>query len=136
MYLCNIVNRTGIIPHVIKYGVTESIPPYEKEKEILWLELKSVIAYIVDKTFEFDTYLDHFETIDLSEEASRIMYAENFAELSSFIQKKIEKESLQEKTLQKVPKRKWKINRFSLYSLIGLVIPAIIYIILDRKSVV
>src|SRR5690625_5362492 len=57
------------------------------------------------------------------------MYAENFAELSSFIQKKIEKESLQEKTLQKVPKRKWKINRFSLYSLIGLVIPAIIYII-------
>ncbi|HLS34973.1 MAG TPA: type VII secretion protein EssB [Bacillota bacterium] len=126
---CNILYGTGLIPHVIHYGVTESIPPYEKEKEILWLELKSVIAYIVDKTFEFDTYLDHFETIDLSEEASRIMYAENFAELSSFIQKKIEKESLQEKTLQKVPKRKWKINRFSLYSLIGLVIPAIIYII-------
>src|SRR5690625_7428859 len=57
------------------------------------------------------------------------MYAENFAELSSFIQKKIEKESLQEKTLQKVPKRKLKINRFSIYSLIGLFIPVIIYII-------
>lgn len=54
----NIVFDKGLTPYFLHYGVKESIPPYERDEERVWQELKAAAALAVDGAFAFEDYLD------------------------------------------------------------------------------
>ncbi len=123
----NILYDKGLIPHFLHYGVMESIPPYEKDEERTWEELKATIASLIDPKHSFESYLHHSSTLELSVIAKKIMSVTSYENLESLIEKNINKEEKKAKEYIELPKRKWKIGRYMSLSLLILLIPAIVY---------
>lgn len=123
----NILFDLGLVPHFLHYGVSESLPPYEENKERLWKETKAIIAVIADNKYDFYTYLAHYETLDLSEVSKKIMCAESYEEILSIIDENIKKDEAYEKTVIHIPEKKWKVRRYMLWLFVFLLIPSIAY---------
>ncbi|HLS66112.1 MAG TPA: type VII secretion protein EssB [Pseudogracilibacillus sp.] len=123
----NILFDQGLQPTFLHYGVSESIPPYEKDDETEWLETRALLAYIVDHRHDFRTYMNHYKTIDLKGVAKEIMFAENFSELKEIMSREIKQDVTTEKTIVHLPKKKWTLFRSALSVLIVLFLPALAY---------
>ena len=123
----NIMFDQGLIPHLLHYGVKESIPPYEDDQDRLWLEIRSIIATIADQKYDFTTYLSHYETIELSDIAKQIMAAESFEELTLLVNANLQKDAEYESTVIHIPTKKYTIQRYTTLALIIFLIPTLIY---------
>lgn len=123
----NILFDQGLQPTFLHYGVSESIPPYEKDEETEWLETRALLAYIIDNRHDFRTYMNHYETIELKGVAKEIMFATNYVELKEIIARQIKKDMTKEKTIVHLPKKKWTFIRSALWAFVILLLPALTY---------
>src|SRR5690625_448509 len=123
----NMMFDQGLVPHFLHYGMRESLPPYQEDKARVWLETKAIVATIIDQRYSFETYLAHYETVDLSKTTKAIMEATTFADLYTIIKEQIASDIAYEKTVIHIPERRWKTNRYGLLILLILLIPAIVY---------
>ncbi|MGE8081305.1 type VII secretion protein EssB [Peribacillus loiseleuriae] len=123
----NIVMDASLTPYFLHYGVMESIPPYERDRERLWREIKAVVAASVVSKHPFLQYLKYHETLELSPNEAEIMNAENEEALLAIIQKNMKLLDLQEKNFVRVTKKEWKITRFVSLGLLTFLLPALIY---------
>ncbi|HEY4552631.1 MAG TPA: type VII secretion protein EssB [Bacillaceae bacterium] len=125
----NIVFDQGLKPYFLHYGVKESIPPYEKDAEKLWLETKSAIAAAVDPKFKFAEYFKFHKTLELSGTAKDILGAENAEALSGFISRQIDEIEQEEKQIVHITRKKWNVTRYVSAGLAALLLPALVYAI-------
>ncbi|KDE23780.1 hypothetical protein EF83_10350, partial [Bacillus subtilis] len=123
----NIVFDKGLTPYFLHYGVKESIPPYERDEERVWQELKAAAALAVDGAFAFEDYLKFNETLTFSTEAKAILDAESYDDLLELIQTHIDELEAKAKTYIHIPRKKWNIQRYIGLGLIVLLVPALIY---------
>nr|6Z0F_A Chain A, ESX secretion system protein YukC [Bacillus subtilis subsp. subtilis str. 168]6Z0F_B Chain B, ESX secretion system protein YukC [Bacillus subtilis subsp. subtilis str. 168] len=123
----NIVFDKGLTPYFLHYGVKESIPPYERDEERVWQELKAAAALAVDGAFAFEDYLKFNETLTFSAEAKAILDAESYDDLLELIQTHIDELEAKAKTYIHIPRKKWNIQRYIGLGLIVLLVPALIY---------
>ncbi len=123
----NIVFDKGLTPYFLHYGVKESIPPYERDEERVWQELKAAAALAVDGAFAFEDYLKFNETLTFSAEAKAILDAESYDDLLELIQTHIDELEAKAKTYIHIPRKKWNIQRYFGLGLIVLLVPALIY---------
>nr|WGE08507.1 type VII secretion protein EssB [Bacillus subtilis] len=123
----NIVFDKGLTPYFLHYGVKESIPPYERDEERVWQELKAAAALAVDGAFAFEDYLKFNETLTFSAEAKAILDAESYDDLLELIQTHIDELDTKAKTYIHIPRKKWNIQRYIYLGLIVLLVPALIY---------
>ncbi|MBY8911227.1 type VII secretion protein EssB [Bacillus sp. YC2] len=123
----NIVFDKALTPYFLHYGVKESLPPYEEDGQRVWKELKAAAALAADGAFTFEEYLKYNETLSFSPEAKSILEAETFEELEETIQNTIDRLEARDKTYIKIPKKKWKIQRYAGLALAVLLVPALLY---------
>lgn len=123
----NIVFDKALTPHFLYYGVKESLPPYEEDAQRVWKELKAAAALAADGAHTFEEYLKYNETLSFSPEAKRILEAETFEELEETIQNTIDRLEVRDKTYIKIPKKKWKIQRWAGLALAVVLVPALLY---------
>lgn len=123
----NILVDDGVTPYFLHYGVKESLPPYEKNEEQLFQELKATIAEVVDRKYGFIQYLQLHETIELSLVAVAIMAANNVSELRDVIHENIARLEREEKKLITVTKKKWQGTRYVALGFLVALVPAIIF---------
>ncbi|MBT2575647.1 type VII secretion protein EssB [Bacillus sp. ISL-51] len=123
----NIVFDKALTPHFLYYGVKESLPPYEEDGQRVWKELKAAAALAADGAYTFEEYLKYNETLSFSPEAKSILEAESFEELEETIQNTIDRLEARDKTYIKIPKKKWKIQRYAGLALAVLLVPALLY---------
>ncbi|MBG9443065.1 type VII secretion protein EssB [Cytobacillus firmus] len=123
----NIVADESLSPHLLHYGVSESLPPYETNQEKLWMELKATIAAAVDGNRSFRDYLKLHETIELSPAAASVIKAKDENELSDIIRTNIEMLEKKDKEYAKVPQKKWKATRYSAWGLLIALVPFVAF---------
>ncbi|MBP3039685.1 type VII secretion protein EssB [Bacillaceae bacterium Marseille-Q3522] len=123
----NIVLDESVSPYILYYGVKESLPPYENDKEKLLQELKAAIAVAADGKYKFIQYLKLHETLELSGTAAKIMAAGSTDELREIIGKNIEWLEKKEKEYVHVTKKQWKWTRITALALMVVFLPALIF---------
>ncbi|MFY4773661.1 type VII secretion protein EssB [Metabacillus sp. RGM 3146] len=123
----NILIDQTFTPYFMHYGVKESLPPYERDKDIELKELKATVAQAIDWKHTYSEYLNHSETLPLSQEAKEIMQAENSNSLLKLIQTHLERLAKEDKYLVHIPQKKWKTLLYASLLLLLLLIPALIY---------
>lgn len=123
----NIVFNQGLKPIFLHYGVNESLPPYQKNDEVIWLETKATVANIIDNEYEFSAYLAHHETKEISELTYEIMTAVSYEDLLKIIKNEIDAADEYEQTIIHISKKKWTIYRYLTVGLATLLIPLLIY---------
>lgn len=123
----NIVYDQGLVPRFLHYGVSESLPPYEQDEELLWLETKAIIAVIADEKHDFSTYLSHYTTKEMPAIPKSIMQAESYEEIIDIIEENMKKNDAYEQTVIHIPTKKWKLRRYIIWVLTILLIPSIAY---------
>ncbi|CAM4006534.1 type VII secretion protein EssB [Mesobacillus zeae] len=123
----NIFIDQSMTPYFLHYGVKESLPPYENDRERVWNETKAVVASAVDGKFEFGQYLSFHSTLELSPLAKSIMGAESESSLLELIRENTKLIEEKEKTLVHIPRKKWKLTRYMTIGLFTLFVPAFIY---------
>ncbi|XYJ23816.1 type VII secretion protein EssB/YukC [Bacillus velezensis] len=109
----NIVFDKALTPYFLHYGVKESLPPYEEDRERVLKELKACAALAADGAYTFDEYLKYKETLHFSPEVKSVLEAETIEELEEAIQTAIDSLEERDKTYIKLPKKKWKIQRYA-----------------------
>ncbi|WP_044340227.1 type VII secretion protein EssB [Rossellomorea aquimaris] len=123
----NIVFDQGLTPHFIHYGVKESLPPYEKDADLLLKQTKAMVAAIVDRQYSFDDYIKFSETLKLSPMTKDILEAESIEDVGEVLNRSIKEAKKSDSLLMTVSKKKWKLNRYVLLGVSLLLIPALIY---------
>ncbi|AZB40857.1 type VII secretion protein EssB [Bacillus sp. FJAT-42376] len=123
----NLVLTKGLAPSFLHYGVKESLPPYEKDEERIWHEVRAVIAAAVDEKFTFEQYIKFHDTLQVSTLVKEIFDTKTTEELSALISRKIVLLEEKERSLVHIPEKKWKTFRYVGLGLLILLIPAIIY---------
>lgn len=123
----NLMFDQGYGVHFLHYGVRESIPPYETDEERVWQEAKATVASIVDHTYDFEMYIQHHETISLSEDVKQIMTSENDHELLQFIETKLNELERHNQTMVHLPKKRWKTARILVLITAFLLLPSLAY---------
>nr|WGD72796.1 type VII secretion protein EssB [Bacillus subtilis] len=123
----NIVFDKGLTPYFLHYGVKESIPPYERDEERVWQELKAAAALAVDGAFAFEDYLKFNETLTFSAEAKAILDAESYDDLLELIQTHIDELDTKQKHTYISRERSGTSSDISVLGLIVLLVPALIY---------
>ncbi|MCY7442264.1 MULTISPECIES: type VII secretion protein EssB [Bacillus] len=123
----NIVFDKALTPYFLHYGVKESLPPYEEDRERVLKELKACAALAADGAYTFDEYLKYKETLHFSPEVKSVLEAETIEELEETIQTAIDSLEERDKTYIKLPKKKWKIQRYAGLALAVLLVPALLY---------
>lgn len=125
----NIVFNKGMEPFFLHYGVKESLPPYEKNEERLFNELKATVAAAVDTKYSFFQYLTQHKTLQLSEDTKRIIECDTTTSLLHVLEERIDQIDHHERSLVRMPKKKWNWLRYSTIGLSVLLVPAIAYIV-------
>lgn len=125
----NIVYNTGMTPFFIHYGVMDSLPPFEKNEERVWLETKAVVAAVVDGTRTFEEYVKYHEALDLKTVDASIMSMPDSESLVAYIKEQIEQVEEKEKSTIRLPRKKWKTSKFLSIGLGTLLIPAFLFVI-------
>ncbi|WP_049627273.1 type VII secretion protein EssB [Bacillus sp. JFL15] len=123
----NIVFDKALTPYFLHYGVKESLPPYEEDRERVLKELKACAALAADGAFTFEEYLKYKETLQFTPEVKSVLEAETFEELEETILTVIDSLEARDKTYIKLPKKKWKIQRYAGLALAVLLVPALLY---------
>ncbi|MGG1629336.1 type VII secretion protein EssB [Rossellomorea sp. NRS-1567] len=123
----NIVFDQGLTPHFIHYGVKESLPPYEKDADLLLKETKATVAALVDRQHTFDDYIKFSETLKLAPLTKDILEAESIDGVGEVLNRFIKEAKKSDSLLMTVSKKKWKLNRYVLLGVSLLLIPALIY---------
>ncbi|MBD0407708.1 type VII secretion protein EssB [Bacillus sp. 1021] len=123
----NIVFDKALTPYFLHYGVKESLPPYEEDRERVLKELKACAALAADGAFTFEEYLKYKETLQFSPEVKSVLEAETFEDLEETILTVIDSLEARDKTYIKLPKKKWKIQRYAGLALAVLLVPALLY---------
>jgi type VII secretion protein EssB len=123
----NIMFDQGLTPHFLHYGVQESIPPYENDLERTWQETKATVAACVDETYNFSSYLLHYETIPLSPVTKKIMEAENIEQLLQIMEENLKQLAEYEKTVVHIPKKRWTLSQYMILFLALALIPSVVY---------
>lgn len=121
----NIVFGSGMEPHFLHWGVTDSLPPVERDLGRIWLETRAAAAAAVDSSRPFEDYLKHHETLDLNPRTQAIMRAENTDELLAHIDRVIRSIDLQEQMNVRLPRKKWKLAKIFGITAAILLIPSI-----------
>ncbi|KAB7667782.1 type VII secretion protein EssB [Bacillus sp. B1-b2] len=129
LFICpeNIAVDQGLTSYFLHYGVKESIPPYEENKEEEWLQLKAMTASLVDNQYSFDQYVAYYETLKLSDDAAEIMKSDDYNSLLSILNQAILLEKEERNQLVELPRKKWRWTRYGIWATGILLIPAIIY---------
>ncbi|MGF2617792.1 type VII secretion protein EssB [Rossellomorea aquimaris] len=123
----NIVFDQGLTPYFIHYGVKESLPPYEKEADLLLMETKASAAAIVDRQYTFEEYKNYNATLKLPAITKEILEADSFDRLGEVINQFIKEAKQSDSLLMSVSKKKWKLNRYIMLAVSLLLIPALVY---------
>lgn len=123
----NILIDESLTAYFLHYGVKESIPPYERNKERLWAETKAIIAAAVQPKYKFDQYIQFSKSIELSPVAVKIMEAKDEQELLTIIQDQLQLLEKEGKKYTKIAKTKWNWVRYSLIGLLLVLLPLGIY---------
>ncbi|PLR75552.1 type VII secretion protein EssB [Bacillus sp. V3-13] len=123
----NIVIDESLTPYFLHYGVKESLPPYEKDEERLWQEIKATVAAAVDGKFSFEKYLRFHETLELSPAAAKVMAAQSEEELLDTIRENMRLIERMEKKFVRVTRKKWNITRYAALGMIIVLLPALIF---------
>ncbi|WZX99658.1 type VII secretion protein EssB [Bacillus sp. FSL W7-1360] len=127
----NLLIDDGLHISFIHYGVEESLPPYKKQTdEKLLGELRATLLVILDGAHRFEEYLNYTGTINLSEKAKKFMEQTTAEEYLELVQGWIKKHKSAEKELQRVPIKKWKAQKWSLWSggvVLGLALVYVVY---------
>ncbi|MGA4517613.1 type VII secretion protein EssB [Solibacillus silvestris] len=123
----NILIDESLTAYFLHYGVKESIPPYESNKERLWAETKAIIAAAVLPKYKFDQYIQFSKSIELSPVAVKIMEAKDEQELLTIIQDRLQLLEKEEKKYTKIAKTKWNWVKYSLIGLLVVLLPLGIY---------
>ncbi|MGD6816591.1 type VII secretion protein EssB [Metabacillus sp. 84] len=123
----NLAISKGLAPDFLHYGVRESLPPYEKDDDRVWQEVRAVIAAAVDSKFSFEQYIKFHETLQVSPLVKEIFETKTPEDLSALISRKIEKLEDDERSLVHIPNKKWKTFRYVSLGFLVLLIPALIY---------
>ncbi|MBD1379772.1 type VII secretion protein EssB [Metabacillus arenae] len=133
LHLCvcpeNIVFDQSLTPYFLHYGVKESLPPYEKDADRLWIELKATVAAAIDHKYTFHQYLNFHETLELTPLSKEVLSAETEEELLHLLEEKIVQLEESEKSLIHIPQKKWKLTRYIALGFLICLIPALIYTI-------
>ena len=108
----NIVYNTGMTPFFIHYGVMESLPPFEKNEQRIWMETKATVAAAVDQSHSFEEYVKYHETLELKGTGASIMAMADSQSLLNFINEQLILEMEREKTIIKLPRQKWKASKW------------------------
>ncbi|MFC0273106.1 type VII secretion protein EssB [Metabacillus herbersteinensis] len=123
----NIVFDQSFTPFILHYGVKESIPPYEKDKDRLWAEVKATVAAAIDHKYTFLQYLNLHETLELTALSKEVLHAKSEEELLFFLEEKLTQLEENEKTLVHIPQNKWKLTRYVALGFLICLLPALIY---------
>ncbi|MFC7373525.1 type VII secretion protein EssB [Fictibacillus iocasae] len=123
----NILFDESLTPSFLHYGVKESIPPYEKDSEKLWQQLKAASALAIDGKYTFQEYLKFHETLDLTPQAKEIMEAQNEDSLLAWIEQQIKNLDEKDKSFVTIPQNKWKVTRYVAIGLLAGFLPALLY---------
>lgn len=123
----NIVLDESLSPYFLHYGIKESIPPYERDDERVFHEVRAMVAFVLDGQYSFEKYLKFHETIKLSKLAKSILSSKDYEELLSVIEQEIRRlEEFQANTMT-IPRNKWRVQKFTLLGIILLFIPVLVY---------
>lgn len=125
----NIMFDEGLLPYFLHYGVKESIPPYETDRERTFQEMKATIAACVDEKYGFISYLLHYETLNLSNVINKIMAADDFEQLIAIVEEQLKENEEYERNVVHIPKKKWSITRYSVPGLALVLIVSVVYIV-------
>ncbi|MCD7033988.1 type VII secretion protein EssB [Metabacillus sp. GX 13764] len=123
----NIYIDNSLHPYFLHYGVKESLPPYERDRETEWHELKATCAQAVDFQHSFSQYLHHSNTLKLAPSAKEIMEAEDEASLLKLIRNHLMKLETEEKSLVRITRKRWWTILAAAAALFVLLVPALIY---------
>lgn len=123
----NIIFDTSYSPLFLHYGVKESIAPYELDPELVCLEIKAIVASLIDEQYEFEKYVNYHETIKLSQLAKSIMGAADLHELEEIVKRQIQELEKNENQLVHIPKRNWYIRKYTMIGLIVFFIPTLFF---------
>ncbi|MCM3715931.1 type VII secretion protein EssB [Halalkalibacter oceani] len=123
----NVIIDSSFKPSFLHYGVKESLPPYSKDQEKLFLEMKATIAAAVDDRYSFHEYIHFHQTLKLSDMTRQLFAAKNTEELQEIVRASIHELEQKEQNLIHLPRTKWMIQRYSLWGLVILLLPTICY---------
>ncbi|XQY91811.1 type VII secretion protein EssB [Metabacillus sp. HB246100] len=123
----NIVFDQGLQPYLLHFGVMESLPPYEKNSDQLFQEVKATVATLLDCTYTFERYVRFFQTLKLSSLTKRIHEASSLQDLLIIIEENLERLKKDQANYTVVKKQSWKLTRGIMYGVIICFIPALIY---------
>ncbi|MGR9049159.1 type VII secretion protein EssB [Halobacillus faecis] len=107
----NIWIDSAMTPHFLHYGVNESIPPYDNEKERVIEETKAAVAAAIDLSESYIYYLKFRDTMNVSEDVKEILLANDLDELKGMVTRRIQEVENMENKLVKEPEHKWKQRR-------------------------
>jgi type VII secretion protein EssB len=125
----NLVFNTGMTPFFLYYGVMESLPPFGKDEERVWLETKAAVAAAVNSSHTFEEYVNYHETLELKAVDATIMSMTNPQALLDYINEQLEQLKKRENTYVHLPKKKWKASKFLSIGLGIVLVPALIFTI-------
>ncbi|TSB44903.1 type VII secretion protein EssB [Alkalicoccobacillus porphyridii] len=127
LFICpeNLLFDQSYEPYFIHYGVTESIPPYDIDQELLLHELKATLAFLINPKHSFEEYEAYSETLRLTESAKDIMDAKSIDELLVVSQNSLKELETEGKEQVHIPRKSWLINRYSLIGAVALLVPLI-----------
>ncbi|MED4905416.1 type VII secretion protein EssB [Parageobacillus thermoglucosidasius] len=123
----NLVFDHGLEPFFLHVGIKESLPPYEPDEARLLQEVKATVLALTDGQYQFEEYLKFHETLKYSAIAKEMLQAENLETLLSILERWMDEEEAKEQSSVHIPKRKWNVQRYIFFSIVALLIPAIIY---------
>lgn len=123
----NIVFDAGYTPYLLHYGVKDSLVPSEHDETRLLLELKATICTVIEGKHQFEEYVKFSDTLKLTEEAKQIIKLNTFDELLQYAEQQIRSIETKEKSVVKIPKKNWKIQRYLLIGFIVCFIPLFSY---------
>lgn len=125
----NLLITEGLDIHFIHYGIKESLPPYEKNEEKLFVELKTTLLVLLDGEYRFVEYMNFTDTMKLSARAKKLLETNTMEALLSCVEAWIHEEEERAKQVHMVPKKKWRLQKSVFFAVAGLLVPTIIFTI-------
>ncbi|GIN15577.1 ESX secretion system protein YukC [Shouchella clausii] len=123
----NLLVTEGLDVHFIHYGIKESLPPYEKNEEKLFAELKTTLLVLLDGEYRFVEYMNFTDTMKLSARAKKLLEADTIEALLSCVETWIQEEERRASQMHMVPKQKWRLQKSLFFAVTGLLIPAVVF---------
>lgn len=124
----NLMFNRALEPFFLHVGVKESLPPDEWDDERLLREVKATVLALTEGEYRFDEYLKFHETLKCSPIAKELWQADHLDAVLAVLEKWVDEEEAKERAKVHIPKKRWNMQRYIFFSVIGLLIPAIIYV--------